>query len=55
MIGQLLAHELATTAAPADPLDVVTQQVVAMAAMTEWCVGDLAALLRRVQVLRELS
>jgi Lhr-like helicase len=41
--------------APANPLDVVAQQVVAIAAMDEWRVDDLAALLRRACLVRELG
>ncbi|PRY02646.1 ATP-dependent helicase [Allonocardiopsis opalescens] len=40
---------------PRNPLDVLAQQVVAMAAMDEWPVGELAALVRRAYPFAELT
>jgi ATP-dependent Lhr-like helicase len=40
---------------PRNPLDVLAQQVVAMAAVDEWSVADLAALVRRAANFSELS
>jgi ATP-dependent Lhr-like helicase len=40
---------------PRNPLDVLAQQVVAMAALDEWSVDDLAALVRRAANYTELS
>ncbi|HXM55024.1 MAG TPA: DEAD/DEAH box helicase, partial [Candidatus Dormibacteraeota bacterium] len=55
VVERMLAGEIETTVVPANPLDVVAQQVVAMAAMDEWRVDDLAALLRRAHPFRELG
>src|SRR5262245_40336325 len=55
VVERMLAGELETTVVPANPLDVVAQQVVAMAAMDEWTVDDLAALLRRAHPFRDLG
>ncbi|MFE9242278.1 ATP-dependent helicase [Nocardiopsis sp. NPDC006938] len=40
---------------PRDPLDVLSQQVVAMVAMDDWAVDDLAALVRRAAPFAELG
>ncbi len=55
VVERMLAGEIETTVVPANPLDVVAQQVVAMAAMDEWKVDDLAALLRRAHPFRDLG
>ena len=55
VVERMLAGEIETTVVPANPLDVVAQQVVAMAAMDEWRVDDLGALLRRAHPFRELG
>jgi ATP-dependent helicase Lhr and Lhr-like helicase len=55
VVERMLAGEIETTVVPANPLDVVAQQVVAMAAMDEWTVDDLAALLRRAHPFRDLG
>lgn len=43
------------TVVPRNPLDVLAQQVVAMCALDEWTVDDLAALVRRAHPYRELG
>src|SRR5215813_10593404 len=55
VVERMLAGEIETTVVPANPLDVVAQHVVAMAAMDEWRVDDLAALLRRAHPFRDLG
>src|SRR5262252_5164497 len=55
VVERMLAGEIETTVVPSNPLDVVAQQVVAMAAMDEWRVDDLAALLRRAHPFRDLG
>jgi ATP-dependent helicase Lhr and Lhr-like helicase len=55
VVERMLAGEIETTVVPVNPLDVVAQQVVAMAAMDEWKVDDLAALLRRAHPFRDLG
>jgi ATP-dependent Lhr-like helicase len=55
VVERMLAGEIETTVVPANPLDVVAQQVVAMAAMDEWKVDDLAALIRRAHPFRDLG
>src|SRR4051794_19060804 len=47
--------EIEHTRVPRQPLDVLAQQVVAMAAMDEWPVADLHALVRRAYPYSELS
>ena len=46
MDSRYAAGEIVTTVVRSNPLDVVAQQAVAMAALDEWRVEDLAALLR---------
>ncbi|HSR22656.1 MAG TPA: helicase-related protein, partial [Candidatus Eisenbacteria bacterium] len=55
VVERMQAGDIETTVVPANALDVVAQQVVAMAAMDEWSVDDLAALLRRAHPFRELG
>src|SRR5262252_3781712 len=55
VVERMLAGEIETTVVPANPLDVVAQQVVAMAAMDEWRVDDLASLIRRAHPFRDLG
>jgi ATP-dependent Lhr-like helicase len=55
VVERMLAGEIETTVVPANPLDVVAQQIVAMAAMDEWRVDDLSALLRRAHPFRDLG
>jgi ATP-dependent helicase Lhr and Lhr-like helicase len=55
VVERMLAGEIETTVVPANPLDVLAQQVVAMAAMDEWRVEDLAALVRRAHPFRDLG
>ncbi|HKF76335.1 MAG TPA: DEAD/DEAH box helicase [Candidatus Dormibacteraeota bacterium] len=55
VVEGMLAGEIETTVVPANPLDVVAQQVVAMVAMDEWNVDDLAALVRRAHPFRDLG
>ncbi len=44
---RMVAGEIESLTYPRNPLDVLAQQVVAMVAMEEWSVEDLAALIRR--------
>ncbi|HEY4027017.1 MAG TPA: DEAD/DEAH box helicase [Candidatus Dormibacteraeota bacterium] len=55
VVERMLAGEIETTVVPANPLDVLAQQVVAMVAMDEWRVDDLAALVRRAHPFRDLG
>jgi ATP-dependent helicase Lhr and Lhr-like helicase len=55
VVERMLAGEIETTVVPSNPLDVVAQQVVAMAAMDEWKVDELAALVRRAHPFRDLG
>src|SRR5215831_11092395 len=55
VVERMLAGEIETTVVPSNPLDVVAQQVVAMAALDDWRVDDLAALLRRAHPFRDLG
>src|SRR5215467_2796426 len=55
VVERMLAGEIETTVVPSNPLDVVAQQVVAMAAMDEWAVDDMAALIRRAHPFRDLG
>ncbi|HEY6379754.1 MAG TPA: helicase-related protein, partial [Candidatus Dormibacteraeota bacterium] len=47
VVARMLTGEIETTRVLRTPLDVLAQQVVAMAAMDEWEVAELAALVRR--------
>ena len=55
VVERMLAGEIETTVVPSNPLDVVAQHVVAMAAMDEWTVDELAALIRRAHPFRDLG
>ena len=55
VVERMLAGDIEATVVPANPLDVVAQQVVAMAAMDEWSVDELAALIRRAHPFRDLG
>jgi ATP-dependent helicase Lhr and Lhr-like helicase len=55
VVERMLAGRIETTVVPSNPLDVVAQQVVAMAALDEWPVDDMAALVRRAHPFRELG
>jgi ATP-dependent Lhr-like helicase len=55
VVERMLAGRIETTVVPSNPLDVVAQQVVAMAALDEWRVDDMAALIRRAHPFRELG
>ncbi|HEY7199133.1 MAG TPA: DEAD/DEAH box helicase, partial [Candidatus Dormibacteraeota bacterium] len=55
VVERMLAGEIETTVVPSNPLDVVAQQVVAMAALDEWRVEDMAELLRRAHPFRDLG
>src|SRR5215472_7491396 len=55
VVERMLAGEIETTVVPSNPLDVLAQQVVAMVAMDEWAVDDMAALIRRAHPFRDLG
>ncbi|MGH7777196.1 MAG: DEAD/DEAH box helicase, partial [Candidatus Dormibacterales bacterium] len=55
VVERMLAGEIEETRIPANPLDILAQQVVAMCALDEWKVGDLAALVRRAHPFRGLG
>ena len=55
VVEGMMAGEIEATVVPANPLDVVAQQIVAMAAMEEWRVDDMAALIRRAYPFRDLG
>jgi ATP-dependent helicase Lhr and Lhr-like helicase len=55
VVEGMMAGQIEATVVPGNPLDVVAQQVVAMAAMDEWRVDDMAALIRRAHPFRELG
>ncbi|HQD97731.1 MAG TPA: ATP-dependent helicase [Propionicimonas sp.] len=46
-VERMRAGEIESLHVPANPLDVLAQQIVAMVAMDDWTVGDLEALIRR--------
>jgi ATP-dependent helicase Lhr and Lhr-like helicase len=52
---RMRAGQIEATALPRNPLDVLAQQIVAMAAMDTWKVDDLHAVLRRAASFAELS
>ncbi len=52
---RMLAGEIESTVVPSTPLDVLAQQIVAMAALEEWRVEDLSQLLRRAYPYRGLG
>jgi ATP-dependent Lhr-like helicase len=51
----MLEGDVEPTSAPANPLDVLAQQVVAMVAAEEWSVPELYALIRQAYAYRDLS
>jgi ATP-dependent Lhr-like helicase len=51
----MLGAEIESTRYPRNPLDVLAQQLVAMAAVDEWAVDDLAATIRRAANFADLS
>jgi ATP-dependent Lhr-like helicase len=55
VVERMLEGEIEATVVPENPLDVVAQQVVAMAALDEWGVDELYALLRRAHPFRRLG
>ncbi|HSD49665.1 MAG TPA: DEAD/DEAH box helicase, partial [Actinomycetota bacterium] len=55
VVRRMLEGEIEETRYPRNPLDVLAQQIVAMAAMDEWTVSDLGALVRRAANFAELS
>ncbi|WP_168581748.1 ATP-dependent helicase [Gephyromycinifex aptenodytis] len=55
VVERMRAGQIEALHVPANPLDVLAQQVVAMAAMDEWGVGELLALLRRSAPFADLS
>ncbi|MGH7903931.1 MAG: Lhr family helicase [Candidatus Dormibacteraceae bacterium] len=55
VMERMLAGEIEETRIPANPLDVLAQQVVAMCALDQWRVADMLGLVRRAHPFRELS
>ncbi len=55
VVDRMLRGEIETTRVPRNPLDVLAQQIVAMAAMDEWPVGDLSALVKRAYPFSDLG
>jgi ATP-dependent Lhr-like helicase len=55
VVERMLGGQIETTVVPVNPLDVVAQQVVAMVALDEWRVEDMAALIRRAHPFRDLG
>ena len=55
VVERMLQGEVETTSVPVSPLDVLAQQVVAMCAMDDWTVDDLAALVRRAAPYQRLG
>ncbi|MEX2503678.1 MAG: DEAD/DEAH box helicase [Egicoccus sp.] len=55
VVQRMHAGEIESTRYPRNPLDVLAQQIVAMVAMDEWAVADIAALVRRAAPFAELS
>jgi ATP-dependent helicase Lhr and Lhr-like helicase len=55
IVREMSKAEVEATRVPTGALDVLAQQVVAMAAMDEWSVDDLLALLRRSYCYRDLT
>ena len=55
VVEGMLAGEIEATVVPANPLDVVAQQIVAMVAMDEWRVDDLMTTIRRAHPFRDLG
>ncbi|HEY4865122.1 MAG TPA: DEAD/DEAH box helicase, partial [Candidatus Dormibacteraeota bacterium] len=55
VVERMLAGQIETTVVPVNPLDVVAQQIVAMVALDEWRVEDMAVLIRRAHPFRDLG
>ncbi|MGM0386645.1 MAG: DEAD/DEAH box helicase, partial [Actinomycetota bacterium] len=55
VVQRMLAGEIEALAVPANPLDVLAQQLVAMTAMDAWTVEDILALVRRAAPFAGLS
>ena len=55
VVEGMLGGRIEETVIPANPLDVLAQQVVAMCALDEWKVDELAALVRRAHPFRDLG
>ena len=55
VVERMLKGQIEETVIPRNPVDVLAQQVVAMAAMDEWKVDDLARLVRRAHPFRDLG
>jgi len=55
VVERMLAGEIETTVIPRNPLDVLAQQVVAMCALQDWDVDELAKLVRRAHPFRDLG
>ncbi len=55
VVERMLAGEIETTVVPANPLDVLAQQLVAMCALDEWGVEDAYALVRRALPFQSLG
>ena len=55
VVRRMLDGEIEETRYPRNPLDVLAQQIVAVAAMDEWTVTELGALVRRAANFAELS
>ncbi|WP_026122679.1 ATP-dependent helicase [Nocardiopsis halotolerans] len=55
VVGRMREGGIERLETPRNPLDVLSQQIVAMAAMDDWPVADLAALVRRAAPFRDLA
>jgi ATP-dependent helicase Lhr and Lhr-like helicase len=55
VVRRMRDGDIESTRYPRNPLDVLAQQIVAMTAMDEWAVDDLAAVVRRAAPFAELS
>jgi ATP-dependent helicase Lhr and Lhr-like helicase len=55
VVRRMRDGDIEATRYPRNPLDVLAQQIVAMAAMQEWTVADLATVVRRAAPFAELS
>ncbi|HEX6231309.1 MAG TPA: DEAD/DEAH box helicase [Actinomycetota bacterium] len=55
VVHRMLEGAIEETRYPRNPLDVLAQQIVAMCAVDEWTVGDLARLVRRAANFADLS
>jgi ATP-dependent Lhr-like helicase len=55
VVEGMLSGRIEVTVIPTNPLDVLAQQIVAMVALEQWVVADLAALVRRAYPFRDLG